>query len=165
MHMVVIAHNLRSAHNVGSLLRTADGMGIDEVILSGYTPFPPLEHADPRLPHERDKALKLIHKTALGAEISQHWSHQADVTQVINRLREAGFTIAALEQSQSSLSLPDYKAPDMLALVLGREVEGVEPEVLDLCDLSLEIPMVGKKESFNVIQAAAMAMYHCRYLA
>lgn len=163
--IIVIAHNLRSAHNVGSLLRTAEGLGIEQVVLTGYTPFPPLVSDDPRLPHEQVKIAKLIQKTALGAEQTQSWRHEDDVLTVIAQLKQDGYTVAALEQTDSSVDLPDYKAPAKLALVLGREVEGVEPAVIAACDACLEIPMFGKKESFNVVQAAAMALYHCRFIA
>jgi len=163
--LIIIAHNLRSAHNVGSLLRTAEGMGISEVILSGYTPFPPLASGDPRLPHEQLKVAKLIHKTALGAENTQKWQRDTDVMSRIRQLKDDGYTVAALEQSATSVMLPSYAAPGKLAIMLGREVEGVEPEVLAACDVHLEIPMFGSKESYNVVQAAAMAMYHCRLIA
>lgn len=162
---IVIAHNLRSAHNVGSLLRTAEGLGVTEVILSGYTPFPPLKSGDQRLPHERAKLAKLIQKTALGAENTQSWRHETDITSVISQLKIQGYTLAALEQTAHSIALPDYHSPDKLAIILGREVEGLEPEVMALCDVALEIPMFGSKESFNVVQAAAMALYHCRLIA
>ncbi|HEY1064136.1 MAG TPA: TrmH family RNA methyltransferase [Candidatus Saccharimonadales bacterium] len=165
MQLIIIAHNLRSAHNVGSLLRTAEGLGVSEVLLSGYTPFPPLPQNDPRLPHEQQKVLKLIHKTALGAENTQRWQHAAEVMPTIARLKQDGYVIAALEQTSDSVKLPDFHAPDKLAIILGREVEGIEREVLQQCDLALEIPMFGKKESFNVVQAAAMALYHCRFIA
>lgn len=162
--LIVIAHNLRSAHNVGSLLRTAEGLGITEVIFSGYTPFPELPN-DPRLPHEVVKLNKLIHKTALGAEHSQVWRRVDDIKQLFSELQNAGYTIAAVEQTANSIALPEYRSPEKLAVVLGREVEGVETEVLEACDVALEIPMFGQKESFNVVQAAAMVLYHCRFIA
>ena len=163
--LIVIAHNLRSAHNIGSLLRTCEGLGVDKVIISGYTPFPPLAHNDPRLPHEQVKVAKLIQKTALGAENTQEWDRQEDITVTFAQLKQQGYTIAALEQTNGSISLPDFKSPPKLAIVLGREVEGLEPEILNACDLALEIPMFGQKESYNVVQAAAMALYHCRFIA
>lgn len=162
--IVVIAHNLRSTHNVGSLLRTAEGLGITHVYLTGYTPYPSIP-SDPRLPHESAKLHKQIQKTALGAEISQSWSQENAASSVIKKLRADGYAIAALEQTEQSIQLPDYIAPDKVAIVLGREAEGIETEVLELCDIHLEIPMSGKKESFNVVQAAAMALYHCTYFA
>lgn len=161
--LIIIAHNLRSAHNVGSLLRTAEGLGVSEIILSGYTPFPTLENNDPRLPHERVKISKLIDKTALGATSTQPWRRVENIQNLITELKTLDYTVAALEQSDSSIALPEYVMPPKLALILGREVEGLEAEVLALCDQALEIPMFGSKESFNVVQAAAMAMYQWRF--
>ena len=160
--IILIAHNLRSCHNVGSLLRTADGLGIAKVNLTGYTPYP-LEENDSRLPHLAAKISRQIHKTALGAEDFVPWQHNENIVEILSALRADDFTVAALEQSQISIKLPDFKPPDKIALLVGREVEGIEPEVLTACDLTLEIPMIGQKESFNVTQAAAMALYHCRF--
>ncbi len=160
MDLIVIAHNLRSTHNVGSLLRTAEGLGA-YVILSGYTPYPATD-VDGRLPHIAQKLNKQISKTALGAELEPIWRYEDDISQVLSRLKQEGYEIAALEQTDAAIALPKFRPPAKIAIVLGREVEGVEPEVLSLCDTVVEIPMYGKKESFNVVQAAAMALYHCR---
>lgn len=160
--LVLVAHNLRSAHNVGSLLRTAEGLGVEQVVLSGYTPYPQAAD-DSRLPHLAAKTHRQIHKTALGAEAGQPWKSVADIREAIGQLKAAGYRIIALEQSPDAVPLPDFHPPAKVALVLGREVEGVEPEVLALCDGTVEIPMFGRKESFNVVQAAAMAMYYCRF--
>jgi tRNA G18 (ribose-2'-O)-methylase SpoU len=160
--IVLVAHNLRSTHNVGSLLRTADGLGVGKIYFSGYTPYPLLP-TDDRLPHLATKIDKQIAKTALGAEKSVQWEHSQDVFGIINSLKKDGYKVAALEQAPNYIPLPEFKAPDKIAIILGREVEGVEPEVLEACDYILEIPMLGSKESFNVVQAAAMAMYHCRF--
>jgi len=160
--IVLIAHNLRSCHNVGSLLRTAEGLGVSQVILSGYTPYPQTA-GDSRLPHEAAKINKQIHKTALGAEQTQNWQHVGTIDPMLDALRLEGFAIYAVEQGPGSKVLPKFKVPKKIAIVLGREVEGVEPEVLELCDGMLEIPMFGDKESFNVVQAAAMVLYHCRF--
>lgn len=161
-HIIIIAHNLRSCHNVGSLLRTAEGLGVSKVILSGYTPYP-LAKNDPRLPHIAAKLSKQINKTALGAEHSQPWEHIETIEAVMDTLRNEGYRIAAVEQAPQSTALPDFSPPEKIALLVGREVEGVESEVLAMCDDILEIPMSGKKESFNVVQAAAMALYHCTF--
>lgn len=162
--IILIAHNLRSCHNVGSLLRTAEGLGVSEVILSGYTPYPYSHSADDgRLPHLALKLHKQIQKTALGAEISQAWQHSADINSTMDGLRAAGYTLAAVEQSARATKLDQYAPPSKLAILVGREVEGVEPEILAGMDTILEIPMFGSKESFNVVQAAAMALYHCRF--
>ncbi len=162
--IVLIAHNLRSCHNVGSLLRTAEGLGVQKVILSGYTPHP-VHTNDRRLPHEALKITNQIHKTALGAEHLVSWDYHRDLLPVIAHLQKQGYIVIALEQSSLSKELPAYHPPQKIAIIVGREVEGVEQEVLDACDLAVEIPMYGKKESFNVVQAAAMALYHCRFTA
>lgn len=162
--IVLIAHNLRSCHNVGSLLRTADGLGIQKVYLTGYTPYPQSKK-DLRLPHLAAKIDLQITKTALGAEKSVRWQHNEDIESVLKELRADGYVIAALEQAKNSIKLPDYKPPEKLAIVIGREVEGLEPEVLKLASVILEIPMLGKKESFNVVIAAAIALYHCHHFS
>ncbi len=160
--LILIAHNLRSCHNIGSLLRTAEGLGVTKVYLTGYTPYP-LAPGDTRLPHLAAKIDKQIHKTALDAEHQISWEHVEDIAAVLKTLKESGHTIAAVEQTATSIALPDFVPPQKVALLMGREVEGVEPEVLAQCGLALEIPMFGQKESFNVVQAAAMALYHCRF--
>lgn len=160
--IVLIAHNLRSTHNVGSLLRTSEGLGVQKVYLTGYTPYP-LEKLDPRLPHIALKLDKQIHKTALGAETMQSWSHKDDVIQLLRTLKTEGYTLCAIEQAQQSISLPTFIAPEKVAIIVGREVEGLEEEILRQVDAVLEIPMFGKKESFNVVQAAAMGLYQCRF--
>jgi 23S rRNA (guanosine2251-2'-O)-methyltransferase len=159
-----IAHDIRSIHNVGSLLRTCDGLGIDRLILSGYTPYP-LARGDMRLPHEARSVHNRITKTALGAEESVNWIHADDITSTIKDLKADGYQIIALEQTSTSISLPDFQPSEKVALLLGREVEGIDPELLELCDDVVEIPMLGDKESFNVVHAAAIALYHCRYVA
>jgi tRNA G18 (ribose-2'-O)-methylase SpoU len=163
--IVLIAHNVRSCHNVGSLLRTAEGLGIQKVWLVGYTPYPKLPDGtdDERLPHIAAKLHKQISKTALGAESLQAWEHTPDITPILAQLKADGYTIAAIEQSPRAVALPQFKPPEKLALIVGREVEGIEPELLAACDVILEIPMFGDKESFNVVQAAAMSLYHCRF--
>jgi 23S rRNA (guanosine2251-2'-O)-methyltransferase len=161
--IALIAHNLRSAHNVGSLLRTAEGLGVQQVILTGYTPYP-LAKSDDRLPHLAQKVDRQIAKTSLGAEKTVNWHHGAEVDSVMAHLKRQGFVIAALEQAPGSIKLNEFRPPDKLALIVGREVEGLESEVLDNSDLIVEIPMLGQKESFNVAAAAAIALYHCRWL-
>jgi tRNA G18 (ribose-2'-O)-methylase SpoU len=160
--IVLIAHNLRSCHNVGSLLRTAEGLGISQVYLTGYTPYPE-RTGDTRLPHLARRIHNRIVKTSLGAETTQSWQQTTDIDVLLTLLRSQGYVIAAVEQSGKSIPLPGYHVPPKIALIVGREVEGIEDEVLDQCDIHLEIPMSGQKESFNVIQAAAMAMYHCTF--
>ncbi len=159
---MLIAHNLRSCHNVGSLLRTAEGLGVTRVILSGYTPYP-LQKRDSRLLHIARKLDKQISKTALGAEKTQDWTHYETFEEVLAFLGNQEYVLAAVEQDKRAVPLPSFQPPSKLALLVGREVEGVEPEILAACKVILEIPMFGSKESFNVVQAAAMVLYHCRF--
>jgi len=159
--IILIAHNLRSAHNVGSLLRTADGIGVSKVLLSGYTPYP-LANNDTRLPHLARKINSQIVKTSLGAETMISWQHVLDLPSVIAQLKADGFRIVGLEQATQSTPINAFKTPEKIALIVGREVEGLEPETIALCDELVEIPMFGRKESFNVVQAAAMALYQLR---
>lgn len=161
--IAVIAHDLRSAHNVGSLLRTADGLGVETVYLTGYTPYPAGGPQDERLPHEAKKVQRAIQKTALGAETSQRWVHQTEVSAVLAELQSAGYFLVALEQTANSQLLPHLQLPKKVAFVLGREVEGLATDIIAQCNTTAEIPMQGKKESFNVTLAAAMALYQARY--
>lgn len=133
------------------------------MLISGYTPFPLLPENDPRLPHLARKIQAQIQKTALGAESAQPWRRITDIAQVTRELKREGYTVVALEQATGATPLPAFLPPAKIVLIVGREVEGIEPEVLKLCDTIVEIPMFGRKESFNVVQAAAMGLYHCRF--
>jgi tRNA G18 (ribose-2'-O)-methylase SpoU len=115
------------------------------------------------LPQEAIKISRDIFKTALGAEEMIPWEHHVEVLPVLEKLKQEGYIIAALEQTDDAHLLHKYHPPHKIVIVLGREVEGIEPEILDVCDTALEIPMFGKKESYNVVQAAAMALFHCRF--
>lgn len=156
----MIAHDMRSTHNVGALLRTAEGLGVEHVYFTGYTPYP-RRSGDTRLPHIAEKLTKQIHKTALDAENLVPWSHELDIMVLLSTLKASGYQLAALEQAPGSTALPDFKPAEKVALLLGREVDGIDPALLEHCDVTVEIPMYGRKESFNVVQAAAMALYHC----
>ncbi|MBI2009131.1 TrmH family RNA methyltransferase [Candidatus Saccharibacteria bacterium] len=157
--IVLVVHNVRSAHNVGSILRTADGLGIEKVYLTGYTPYPPGPN-DQRLPHLAQKAGRQIQKTALGAETTVPWERTANVLALINDLKSSGYDIAALEQTEKATALNCYKPVKNAALIVGSEIGGLQKRILDRADRHLEIPMQGKKESFNVAVAAAIALYH-----
>ena len=154
--IVVIAHNIRSTHNVGAIFRTAEGFGISKIILSGYTPYPRMQ-GDTRLPHIAEKLHTQIHKTALGAEEIVPFEYQE--TPTIDTYKAAGYRIAGLEQDERSVELAGYPAPDRVVLIIGEEVSGISRELLDQCDDILEIPMVGEKESFNVSVATGIALY------
>lgn len=157
--VVLIVENIRSAHNVGSLLRTADGLGVSHVYLVGYTPYPP-SRDDNRLPHEQARALSQISKTSLGAENSVSWSHEKDTERLLRDLKGQGYCLTGLEQTDESVPLHEYTSPAKIGLVVGNEIEGVSLSTLKLCDTTLEIPMKGAKESLNVTVAGAIALYH-----
>ena len=155
--IVLLAHNIRSTHNVGAFLRTCDGFGVKRLLFSGYTPYPALED-DTRLPHFADKITRQIHKTALGAEITVPFERHE--LPPIKQLKADGYTIVGLEQDERSIMLPEYEVPDKVALFLGNEIDGIYPEYRDACDALIEIPMQGHKESFNVSVACGIALYH-----
>jgi len=154
--IIVIAHNIRSTHNVGAIFRTAEGFGISKIILSGYTPYPRLTK-DSRLPHIAEKLTKQISKTALGAEsiVPFEYLEQPPLTE----LKAAGYRIVALEQAPNSIPMAEYSPSEKTVLLLGEEVEGITAELLAECEDIIEIPMVGKKESFNVSVATGIALY------
>ena len=160
--IIVIAHNIRSTHNVGAIFRTCEGFGVKKIILSGYTPYPFIAGSHPasrdeRLPHIREKLTAQIHKTALDAELLVPFEHLEAPN--LQELKEDGYRIVALEQHATSISLSHYEAPAKIALLLGEEVEGIEQSLLEQCDDSIEIPMQGKKESFNISVATGIALY------
>lgn len=159
--ILIIAHNIRSTHNVGAIFRTADGFGVKKIILSGYTPYP-LTANDTRLPHIARKLHDQIHKTALGAEAVIPFEYQE--LPAIESLKQEGYRIVGLEQDKRSIDLPRYTSPDKIALLIGEEVHGISDDLLLLCDDILEIPMVGQKESFNVSVATGIALYHLSLL-
>ena len=155
--IIVIAHNIRSTHNIGSIFRTSEGFGISKIIISGYSPYP-ITNNDTRLPHIAQKIDSQIHKTALGAERMVAFEHYE--TLPLEKLQRDGYEIIALEQSPNSIKLQNYipKKPK-IALLLGEEVHGIEKPLLDKCQEIIEIPMKGQKESFNVSVAAGIALY------
>lgn len=141
----VLLPNIRSAYNVGSFFRTCDGLGVDHIFLAGYTASPP---------H------KEIAKTALGAEEMMSWSHHADAHELIQNLKSQGVNIVALEVTPTAKPLPSFSPSFPLCLVVGHEVDGISPEILALCDEEVMIPMQGQKESFNVMIAGSIALWH-----
>jgi 23S rRNA (guanosine2251-2'-O)-methyltransferase len=164
MKIIVIAHNIRSTHNIGSILRTSDGLGVTKVFCTGYTPYPTLPN-DERLPHMRDKLTKQINKTALGAEKTVSVRHSYELGPVLTELKSAGYQLVALEQSPDAVMLPDFTPKgDRVALLLGEEVHGIPAETLKRFDATIEIPMHGKKESFNVSVAAGIALYSLNHM-
>ena len=142
--MIVIAHNVRSLHNVGALFRSADAFAVEKLYLTGYTAVPPR---------------KEIHKTALGSEHVVPWEYQTDIFILLKFLRENGRSLYGLETGDSAISLTDKKLISPLALILGNEVTGIEKDVQEQLDAIIEIPMVGRKKSLNVSVAEGIAMF------
>lgn len=159
MKISIILHDLRSAHNVGSILRSSDAFGVDSVFIGGYSPYPDIP-GDQRLPHIRSKQTKLIAKTALGAEKSVRIEKYEDIHLLIGSLKKQGVTVLALEQDSSSTQLTDYHQKNDIAILIGREVKGIDHELLEECNDIIEIPMKGTKESLNVSVATAIALFH-----
>jgi tRNA G18 (ribose-2'-O)-methylase SpoU len=145
----VIAHNIRSLHNVGAIFRTADSLGVAKVYLSGYTGAPP----DPRLA-----------KVALGAENFVPWEKHKSAVRLIKKLKANNpkLTIAALENNipRKTVLLDRYNPKSEMVLIVGEETKGVPKNILELCDVILEIPMKGEKESLNVSVAFGIAAYN-----
>ena len=143
--LVVVLDDVRSAHNVGAILRTADALLVERVVCCGITPSP--EH--------RGAA-----KTALGAQDSVPWTHGADVAETLDRLGAAGYTRVALEIAEGSEAIRAFGADAFpLALVVGNEVDGVSDRALARCDRALELPQYGAKHSLNVSVAFGIAAY------
>ncbi|MBR1414626.1 MAG: RNA methyltransferase [Prevotella sp.] len=147
MPLTVVLDDVRSMHNVGSVLRTADAFRVEEVVLCGITGCPP--HPE-------------IHKTALGAEDSVSWRHCASALEAVKELKAQGVTVLSVEQAEGSTLLPTFQAlrGRRYAVVLGNEVKGVHQEVIDQSDACLEIPQLGTKHSMNVSVTAGIVIYH-----
>ncbi|MBQ3464996.1 TrmH family RNA methyltransferase [Candidatus Saccharibacteria bacterium] len=163
MELILVLDNIRSTYNVGAILRTAEGLGVSRVILSGYTPR---VHDKNLLPHLREKLDKEIHKTALGAEDMLDIYSSDDIISELKRLKKQGWMIVGLENNIENNNLARLnekglkaKISDKIILILGEEVKGINYSLHDIIDLFIEIPMKGKKESFNVSVAAGIAMY------
>ncbi len=163
MEMILVLDNIRSTYNVGAILRTAEGFGVSKVILSGYTPR---VHDKNLLPHLREKLDHEIHKTALGAEDMLDIYSCGDIKSELKNLHDKGWQILGLENNIKNVplyNLGDKKLKgilkDKIVLILGEEVEGIKNSLYDIIDLFIEIPMQGKKESFNVSVATGIAIY------
>lgn len=146
----IIAHNIRSTHNVGSIFRTADAAGVSKIFLSGYTPTP-----TDRFGRSRND----IAKTALGAEKTIPWQYAKTPKSYISKLKKEGVMLIALEQSPKSMDYKKIKIKYPVAMVLGNEVKGMSPTLLKACDQVVEIPMKGQKESLNVSVAFGIALF------
>ncbi len=163
MKIDLVLHNIRSCYNVGAILRSAEGFGVNQVILSGYTPR---VHDQSLLPHLRDKLDREIGKTALGAENMLDIYSCDDIILELKNLRKQGWQIVGLENNIENVPLYtlgskefEAKLSDRVVLVLGEEVNGIDYSFYDIIDLFVQIPMRGLKESFNVSVAAGIALF------
>ena len=145
--VALVLDHVRSLHNVGAAFRTCDAFGMEKIYLCGITGKPP--HRE-------------ITKTALGATESVAWEHAPDTLPVVEKLRTEGRTIVCLEQTTGSMSLLDFQPSraERYAFVFGHEVFGVAQEVVDACDLALEIPQFGTKHSLNISVSIGVALWH-----
>lgn len=147
--VVVVLDNIRSAHNVGSVFRTADSFKVDKVWLCGICAVPPSAE---------------IHKSALGAEDSVAWEHVSDTMDAVNRLKEEGYIVVSAEQTVGSVMLDTFvpEKGKKYAVVFGNEVAGVRQDVVNASDFCLEIPQYGTKHSLNVSVSAGVILWHFR---
>ncbi len=149
---IAVLDNLRSVHNVGSIFRTANACGIAHLVLTGTTPTPLDKKGFPR---------KDFAKVALGAEDRVTWEYHEDTRSALQVLKKEGYYVIAFEQDKNSV---DYKGVSIegkenIAFIVGPEVTGMTPDVLEVCDVVAEIPMLGTKESLNVTIAFGVGVY------
>lgn len=146
----LLLHNIRSAHNVGSIFRTADAAGVTCIYLSGYTPQP-LDRFK--------RTQKEIAKTALGAETYIPWEYAKSPIGFVKRLRKEGFRIVGIEQDERSKNYREFSSGQPILFILGNEVRGLSKGLRGACDDLIEIPMRGRKESLNVAVAAGIVLF------
>ncbi len=142
--VAVLLDNVRSMYNVGAFFRAADGVHLEKLCLCGITAHPPK---------------KAISKTALGAEETVPWEHDWDAVEMAQRLRSAGFSLAAIETSPQAVDLFQWQPTFPLCVAFGHEVDGLRPELLALADHHVRIPMLGHKKSLNVATAGGVVLY------
>jgi len=140
----VLLDNVRSMYNVGAFFRAADGVGLQKLCLCGITAHPPK---------------KAISKTALGAEETVAWEHEWDVVHMAENLRRSGFKIAAIETSPQAIDLFKWQPEFPVCVAFGHEVDGLRPELLEMADSHVRIPMLGQKKSLNVATAGGIVLY------
>lgn len=162
MKLQLVLHNIRSVYNVGAILRTAEGLGVERVVFSGYTP----RYDDAALlPHLREKLNHQIAKAALGAEGMVPQVAVPDLPSWLTEQKDQGWTVIGLENNLApeeearKLVLGAPVEAKKVVLVLGEEVNGIPADIRECCDYFLEIPMVGRKESFNVSVATGIAVW------
>ncbi len=142
--VILFLHNIRSQYNVGAILRTADAVGIEKVILSGYTPTP------------EQKGVK---KTALRGLTHKRWEFVEDPIKELQKYKKAGYELIGLEQCHESVDFQKAKYDFPVVLLLGEEVEGIHNDILQYCDQLIEIPMFGAAHSLNVSVATGIVLY------
>jgi 23S rRNA (guanosine2251-2'-O)-methyltransferase len=144
--LVVVLDNVRSMHNVGSVFRTCDAFLVEKIYLCGFTPNPP--HRE-------------IQKTALGATETVAWEATESTINLIQKLKDEGYQVYAVEQTHNSIALDTFTPPKhtKIALVFGNEADGVNEEVIQCCDDTIEIPQFGSKHSFNISVSAGIVLW------
>jgi 23S rRNA (guanosine2251-2'-O)-methyltransferase len=142
--VTVLLDNVRSLYNVGAFFRTADAAGVEKLYLCGITGRPPK---------------RAITKTALGAEETVAWEHAWEPLAAVDRMRAAGYEIAAVETSVHAVDLFDWRPRFPVCVLFGHEVEGISPELASRCDTLVRIPMLGRKHSLNVATAGGVVVY------
>ncbi len=150
MRAFVILHDIRSAHNVGSIFRTADGAGVTKLYLCGYTPAPTDRFG---------RVVEDIEKTSLGATHSVPWEHGERTSECIERLRNEGIRIVVVEQHERALPYTDVSYKEDTAFIFGNEIDGVSEDILKMADDIIHIPMHGMKESLNVSVSAGVVLF------
>lgn len=160
----MVLDNIRSAHNVGAILRTAAALGVGRVYAVGTTPYPPVT-GDRRLPHVAQRADRQIGKTALGAEKMVPVVRAEDESRLAEELRQSGFELIAIENTADAEPLNTFSGRGRFALVLGNEINGISRFWLEASQRRLKIETDKRKESLNVAAAAAMAVYHFKFKA
>jgi len=140
----ILLDNVRSLYNVGAFFRSADAAGCERMHLCGITGRPPKPG---------------ITKTALGSEETVPWEHHSDPRAVIRELRQRGYEIAAVETNPRSVDLFDWQPHFPLCVLFGHEVDGLGADLLEMCDTSIRIPMLGRKHSLNVATAGGVVIY------
>ena len=147
---ILILHDIRSTQNVGATFRTADAVGINKIYLTGYTPTPLDRFGKKR----RDLA-----KSALGAEEFMPWEQKKNIFPLLAKLKKEKFLIIGIEQAENSIDYKKVKLQHKNVFIMGAEVAGIPKKILQKCDIVVEIPMKGKKESLNVSVACGIALF------
>ena len=144
--ITILLENIRSAHNIGSVFRTADSFLINEIILCGISAQPPN---------------KDIRKTALGSSESVECKYEKNINVAIQKLKDEGNKIISIEQTTNSISLENFKPSNngKYAIIFGNEVNGIEQRTIDLSDMAIEIPQYGTKHSLNISVAAGIIIW------